>query len=62
VIVAREGNMQVLSSIEALRSALASVRAQGGRVGFVPTLGYLHAGHMELVSRARAENEIVVAS
>jgi pantoate--beta-alanine ligase len=62
VIVAREGNMRVLSSIEALRAALAAAKAKGGTVGFVPTMGYLHAGHMELVSRARAENEIVVAS
>lgn len=54
--------MRFLSSIEALRAALAAAKAKGGTVGFVPTMGYLHAGHMELVSRARAENEIVVAS
>jgi len=54
--------MQVLSSIEAVRAALAAVKTDGGGVGFVPTMGYLHAGHMELVARARAENEIVVAS
>jgi len=34
--------MQVLSSIEALRAALAGARAEGGRLGFVPTMGYLH--------------------
>jgi len=33
-----------------------------GKVGFVPTMGYLHAGHMELVKRARAENKTVVVS
>ncbi|MCJ9750783.1 pantoate--beta-alanine ligase [Neorhizobium sp. BETTINA12A] len=54
--------MRVLSSIETLRAALAAAKAKGGTVGFVPTMGYLHAGHMELVSQARAENEIVVAS
>ncbi len=54
--------MRILSSIEVLREALAEARAQGGRVGFVPTMGYLHAGHMELVSRARGENDIVVVS
>ncbi|MCX7623224.1 MAG: pantoate--beta-alanine ligase [Thermomicrobium sp.] len=36
---------------------------QAGRsVGFVPTMGYLHAGHLALVRRARAENEAVVVS
>lgn len=33
-----------------------------GSVGFVPTMGYLHAGHLELVRRARRENDAVVVS
>jgi len=44
-----------------LRDALAGLRAKGA-VGLVPTMGYLHAGHMALVTRARAENEVVAAS
>jgi len=38
-------------------------RAQGaGSLGFVPTMGYLHVGHLELVRRARAENDYVAVS
>ena len=35
---------------------------QKGTVGFVPTMGYLHEGHLELVRRAKAENPIAIAS
>ncbi|MGR6468980.1 pantoate--beta-alanine ligase [Rhizobium sp. PAMB 3182] len=54
--------MKTLKTIADLRQSLAPHRAAGRRIGFVPTMGYLHVGHMELVRRARAENDIVVAS
>ncbi|KGE02453.1 pantoate--beta-alanine ligase [Rhizobium sp. YS-1r] len=54
--------MRVIQAIDELRDSLRLQAKPGKRVGFVPTMGYLHAGHMELVSRARAENDIVVTS
>jgi pantoate--beta-alanine ligase len=54
--------METISTIAALRERLASHRKAGSSIGLVPTMGYLHAGHMELVTRARAENDIVVVS
>ncbi len=50
--------MQVLSTIAAMRAA----RRQVGTLGLVPTMGYLHRGHLALVERALAENGTAAAS
>ena len=54
--------MKTITTIIELRAALAEYRRAGKTVGLVPTMGYLHVGHMELVRRARAQNDVVVAS
>ncbi len=51
--------MKILETIAALKAERGRL---GGSVGFVPTMGYLHDGHLELVRRARAENITVIAS
>jgi pantoate--beta-alanine ligase len=52
---------EVASSAE-LRAATDAARAGGAGVGFVPTMGALHAGHRALLAAARRENDFVVAS
>lgn len=52
----------VHDTIVDLRAVLELARADGSEVGFVPTMGYLHAGHAALLRQASAENETAVAS
>lgn len=54
--------MLVVDTIEQLRSFLASARAEGKRIGLVPTMGALHEGHASLVERSVAENGVTVVS
>lgn len=54
--------MEIIRSVSGLKETLARHKAEGRSVGFVPTMGALHAGHISLVDRARAENDLVVVS
>jgi len=51
-----------VAGIGELRAWRRAQRQQGRRVGFVPTMGYLHEGHLALVDRARAESDAVAMS
>jgi pantoate--beta-alanine ligase len=53
---------RVVERIAELRSALDAFRASGARVGFVPTMGFLHDGHASLMRRARSDNDVVLVS
>lgn len=54
--------MEEITQIAALRKVLDSRRASGATIGLVPTMGYLHEGHISLMARARSECDVVVAT
>jgi len=54
--------VQIFRDITTLNAGLAALRADGGRIAMVPTMGALHGGHMALVTRARALADHVLVS
>lgn len=54
--------MKIIKTIKQLRAFLSQQERQGKRVGFVPTMGYFHQGHLSLMKKSIKENEVTVVS
>ena len=54
--------MDILTDINSLKQLLSSYKSKGKRIGFVPTMGALHEGHLSLVYQAQKDCDIVVCS
>jgi len=54
--------MRVIKKIAELRDVIKAYKQSNERVGFVPTMGNLHAGHLDLVAKASAESDRTVVS
>lgn len=54
--------MELIKTIDEMRSWIKEQRRAGKSIGLVPTMGYLHAGHFSLVEKAKSQNESIVMS
>jgi pantoate--beta-alanine ligase len=54
--------MKICETKHAIRAHVAGLRNKGQRIGLVPTMGYLHEGHLQLVRRATAQSDHVVVT
>jgi pantoate--beta-alanine ligase len=61
-MISTASSMRRIEQIAEVRDVLDAARARGQRVGFVPTMGYLHEGHLRLVDDARRRADLIVMS
>jgi len=54
--------MILIETVEKLKELLSRMKSNGKTIGFVPTMGALHEGHISLIKKAKSENHVVVVS
>ena len=52
--------MKIVKKINQIKEGMGNIRDK--RIGFVPTMGYLHDGHLSLVHQSKKENDVTVVS
>jgi len=54
--------MKIISSIKKFRQIIRQLKSQRKSIGFVPTMGYLHEGHLALARRSKREDDVTIMS
>lgn len=54
--------MKIIQSIDEMKRLIANLKRDNETIGYVPTMGYLHEGHLSLMKKAREENSVVIIS
>ena len=62
VIKSLSARIKIISGIAAMRSFIKEKKSRGKTIGFVPTMGYLHQGHLSLIRQAKKDNDICAVS
>lgn len=54
--------MQIIKNIQDIQNQVSSLKKEGKKIGFAPTMGALHEGHISLIRQSRRENDVTVCS